>query len=314
MGANVIEQLLIEGYSVTALCRNAPNEKFLKHPQLQWIRGSFKDTSLMRDAMIGCRFVVHAAAETSQSAPQEIYQQTNVIGTKNILIAAQESAVQRVVLINTANVFKHGTLAEPGMEAGWAIAPFATSQYTQSKLQCLELARDFSSLEIIHIHPTFMIGSWDFKPSSGRIMNMILNKKIAFYPKGGKNFVSVTDVSQAIIQSFYLGSPGQSYLIAGENLSYKQFFKKVIQSNQQKTWLLPIPNVFLNILGTVGTVLKFFGLPTDLSMENMKILQLSNFYTSKKAHRELQIKTNGLEHSITASIRWFRKKAGQEQQ
>jgi len=306
LGANVIEQLLIDGYAVSALCRNAPNDIFPKHPQLQWLQGSLMDHTLLRDTMSGCQFVVHAAAETRQNASKEIYQKTNVTGTKNILVAAQESAVNRVVLVNTANVFRHGTISEPGIESGLPLPPFATLPYTQSKMACLQMARDYRSLDIIHIHPTFMIGRWDFKPSSGRIMKMILNKHLAFYPKGGKNFVSVTDVAQLIIQSFDLGKSGESYLATGENLSYRQFFERVIQANDQKTILLPIPNFLLNILGYMGIFFKKAGIQTELSRDNMKILQISNFYSSKKAQEEFKFIGNGLQSSIHDGIRWFK--------
>ena len=47
--------------------------------------------------------------------------------------------------------------------------------------------------------PTFMIGAWDSRPSSGRIILLCYGRRVMFHPLGGKNFVAAGDVARGIV-------------------------------------------------------------------------------------------------------------------
>src|SRR5690554_7967565 len=98
-----------------------------------------------------------------------------------------------------------------------------------------------------------MIGAYDSKPSSGKIILMGLKKRIVFYPPGGKNFVPVKDVVNAIINAFHKGTSGEKYLIAGTDLSYKTFFKELRNITTQKQILIPIPKLLFLTFDTFAS-------------------------------------------------------------
>ncbi|NJK86741.1 MAG: hypothetical protein HC906_12975 [Bacteroidales bacterium] len=56
---------------------------------------------------------------------------------------------------------------------------------------------------------------------------MFYGKKIAFIPPGGKNFVDVRDAAKAICNAIEKGRNGEKYLLAGKNLTYKDFIRKL---------------------------------------------------------------------------------------
>lgn len=76
----------------------------LNNPKLRFYIGDVRDYESMKSAMRGVDYVFHAAAlkqvPSCEFYPMEAVR-TNIIGTENVLNAADESGVQRVVLLST---------------------------------------------------------------------------------------------------------------------------------------------------------------------------------------------------------------------
>ncbi|MGA8117870.1 MAG: UDP-N-acetylglucosamine 4,6-dehydratase (inverting) [Actinocatenispora sp.] len=72
--------------------------------RLRWFIGDIRDVDRLRRAMHGVRHVVHAAAlkqvDTAEYNPFE-YVQTNVAGSQNVIEAAIDTGVERVVALST---------------------------------------------------------------------------------------------------------------------------------------------------------------------------------------------------------------------
>jgi UDP-N-acetylglucosamine 4,6-dehydratase len=79
-------------------------EKFGNDPRLRWFLGDIRDRERLMRAMHGVRYVIHAAAlkqvDTAEYNPFE-YVRTNVIGSQNIVDAAIDSGVEKVVALST---------------------------------------------------------------------------------------------------------------------------------------------------------------------------------------------------------------------
>src|SRR5690606_22006812 len=135
--------------------------------------------------------------------------------------------------------------------------PFNQLYYAQSKLKAEKyLLTQESNTKVKILNPTFMIGAFDSKPSSGKIILMGMNKKFIFYPPGGKNFVAVKDVVRAITTRVGNRTTKVKYLIAGATLSYKDFFSKLTHTTHQKSFLIPIPLLLPLALGIIGNGLR----------------------------------------------------------
>jgi nucleoside-diphosphate-sugar epimerase len=150
-----------------------------------------------------------------------------------------------------------------------------------------------------------MIGAYDYKPSSGKIIFWVWKKKLLFYPKGGKSFVHVEDVANGIVKAIEKGKNGEKYILTHENLKYKNFFKKVNKITLQKPMMLPIPDFILKTLGFIVDVLRCFKIKTNLSSVNMKALRIDNFYSNEKSIQELEIQYQSIENAIEKAISFF---------
>ena len=64
-----------------------------------------------------------------------------------------------------------------------------------------------------------MVGAYDTKPSSGKLLLSGYRKAVMPVPKGGKSFIHVADAAVAIVNALTRGTSGQRYLLTGHNLS-----------------------------------------------------------------------------------------------
>ena len=243
LGSNTIQELLSKGYQVRALVRDKSKFALEYHKHVELIIGSLSDRGVIEKAVKGCKFIIHCAAETSQSKIHySDYYKNNVEAADILYKIAIDCGVNRIIHVSTCNVFGFGNLMNLGDEKKPIKNPFTNSLYVQSKFASQNLALTFSDkIDIIIVNPTFLIGPFDQKPSSGRIIIHGYGKRIIFYPSGGKNFVDVRDAAKAIAALLLYGRNREAYILAGENLTYKQFFRKLSNYTSNKPLLIKIP-------------------------------------------------------------------------
>lgn len=306
LGTNLAHQLLATGHKVIGLVRKKESYLGLNHPNLTLFEGSlFSDlTQVLKDVQI----VVHAAAETRQCL-KSYSQYYNINRNATILLynTALFCNVEHFIYISTANTSGYGSSEQPGDENTPVKSPFDKSLYAKSKLEAERyLLCSANKMKVNILNPTFMIGAWDSKPSSGRIILMGWNKRIAFFPPGGKNFVHVEDVAKAVLRCIDYGKPGEKYIIAGDNLSYHEFFNKVVSISKQKTLLVRIPSSALTAIGYIGDFLRLIGIRTGICVNNMRILSVKNFYSNDKSVRQLGLDYMPADVAITDAINYFK--------
>jgi UDP-N-acetylglucosamine 4,6-dehydratase len=79
-------------------------QKFNSDPRLRWFIGDIRDQHRLIRAMHNIDYVIHAAAlkqvDTAEYNPFE-YVQTNIVGTQNVIEAAIDTGVKKVVALST---------------------------------------------------------------------------------------------------------------------------------------------------------------------------------------------------------------------
>jgi nucleoside-diphosphate-sugar epimerase len=310
LAINVIEDLLLQKYNVIGLLRNKKKFPLPENESLEIILGDITKPETYEEAIKKSEVVIHIAAITDQNIKEySIYKKVNVEASKTLLKKSIQNNVEVFINVSSANAFGYGSLANLGSEKKSIKAPFHKSLYAQSKLEAQnEVFRQGNAqhtTKVITVNPTFMIGKYDTKPSSGRIVLSAYKKKIIFYPPGGKSFINVKDAAQTIRKAIHLGEHGESYLLSGENLSYKEFYHKVTKALDQKSRLVRIPKILLYGIGYIGSCARFLGVKTEVSATNLKTLCISNFYSNEKAREKLDHLQEPIENGIHDAIEWF---------
>ena len=308
LGTNLTIALLREGYTVVGLVRDKNRYKGIITKNLFLVEKSL-DSDLTQE-LKDCNYVIHIAANTNQNEiAYKNYYKINTLATQKLYEQANKAKIKRFIFISTANTVGYGQYENTYNESVAWKYPHKKSLYAFSKKQAEDwLLKNQKSTEIIILNPTFMLGAYDTKPSSGKIILMSLNKSIVFYPKGGKNFIYINDVVKAIISSFNKGKVGERYVLANENLTYKEFFKQLKALTNQKQLLIPIPISVLKVVGLIGEVLKFFKVKTALSLSNMNALCIHNYYMNYKSIKDFNLTYTPIEKAIKEAVDYFENK------
>lgn len=310
LGSHVIPQLLEKGYAVNGLLRN--KDKFLlpEHINLELVEGDLRNQTIVNKALKGCDAVIHCAAITAQNLIHyNDYYETNVLSTEMILKVAIENNIKRIVYVSSANTLRHGSKEVPGNEQNPARKPFTNSLYAKSKREAEKLLLSASDrIDVVIVNPSFLIGAYDSGFGSGRIIKMGYGKRIIFCPPGGKNFVNAANAAHGIIAALEKGSNTANYLLTGENLTYTAFFTKLAAVQSKKSLLVTLPPMLLLPIGAAGSLLRFFGVETAVSITNMQILCTGNYYSNQKAINELGSSFEPIEKGITEAVHWFKSK------
>jgi UDP-glucose 4-epimerase len=139
IGSNLVDRLLADGQSVIGwdnLSTGQPQflDQARTHPGFRFIQGDTLDLPALTQAMQGCDFVFHLAANADvrfgTEHPRKDLEQ-NTIATFNVLEAMRANGIRRVAFSSTGSIY-----GEPEVHPTPETAPFPvqTSLYGASKL------------------------------------------------------------------------------------------------------------------------------------------------------------------------------------
>ena len=310
LGHHVVMELLERHEQVSIIVRSMENIYF-DLQQVHVFTGDFIDYETLKKAAFGCDAVIHSAAVIATNLLHySDYEKVNVSGSANVLRVCNELGINRVVFISSSNTIGYGTSENPSNEHSPIQFPFTNSQYAQSKLAAEQLFFEASQLpdkHIIIINSCFLIGGFDTKNSSGRLVKMGYRKPLLFLPKGGKNFVPAKTVAEAACNAITKGNNGKKYLVCGENLSFTDFFLLQKAVGNYKQLIVELPDWILKFAALAGDLLRKLGLKTDLSSINIRQLLLREYYSGEKAMAELKYKSADLKEAVGEAIKWLDK-------
>jgi len=309
LGHHVVQQLLKNQHSVHIIVRSKQNI-FFDLSTVTVFKGNFTGYAALYQAAQGCNALIHIAAITSTNLlhPRD-YDTVNVEGVAQVLKVANDLNIKRIVYISSANTVGYGTEHLPADERFNIQSPFTESFYAQSKVKAEQLLLDASAQADQHciiINPSFMLGKYDTKPGSGKLLMMGYKRRILFIPKGGKNFVSVRSVADAVCNALTMGLNGERYLASGVNLSFREYYTLQKQVGGYRQTLIELPYAVLNLLGKAGDILRRWGIRTDLCTMNLRQLMIREYYSNVKASAALNLPQTDIKADIKEAIDWFK--------
>lgn len=310
LGSHIAHKLLEQGSAVRAFVRPSGQLATLTNLPLDSWQGDLRDANDVMAATCGCDFVIHAGALTQVNpARLPLIHNVNVRGTEHILAAARRVGVQRLVYVGTDNVFGFGTKEQPGNETH----PYAGAQYGLDYMDSKRMATERvvqaaqQGLPAVLVHPTFMPGAQDHKPTSNEMLLVLYQGRIPGYPPGGKNYVAVTDVAAATINALTMGRLGESYILGNENLSYREAFALMAD-------VMGVDPPALRLPAVVGQAYGWFSeqkahLTGEIAVVNWAMVQTANnghYFSAAKARVELGLLQTPIRKAVEGAFNWFR--------
>jgi dihydroflavonol-4-reductase len=312
LGNNLVRELLKRGHlvSVLLLDKNSPSSTLNGLPIKRYY-GNILDFDSVNVAIAGQDVVIHAAASTQvYPARGEQINRVNIQGTTNIIESCLNNKIKRLIHVGTANSFGNGCFTYPGNET----SPFNGKKYgldyIDSKRKAQEIVLNAvkeRQLQAVVVNPTFMIGPYDSKPSSGALILALYQKKIPVFTSGSKNYIAVKDAATAIANAIDMGTIGECYILGNHNLTYKEAFQLISEVVGVTPPKIKIPNSMAIAYGTFNSMLGHtFGITPSVTKELAIISCENHCYSSEKARRELQMPTTDLREAVKECFLWFK--------
>lgn len=316
LGRHLVPTLCRAGHSVRVLARQPDAHPWLTRlPRVEVVPGDVRDGDSVTRAVEGCSHVIHAAGLFRFWGEAREFEQTNVGGTENVMRAARDARVRRVIHMSTAAVIGH---PEPGSVVDEQSPPHPADAYQRSKLAGEGIARRYwlqHGLPVIIMRPgafygpfgTYAFNRLFFRdPMRGIIMQVNGGRYITFPAYIG-------DVASAALLALERGQPGEVYNVCGEPLTHRQAFDIICAEGKIRYPRITIPDwvgvVTAQVLTSIGRLTgkePFYPLTLRSYVYNYWNV------SSEKARRELGFTPISFREGVRRTLAWYR--AGQPEQ
>jgi dihydroflavonol-4-reductase len=312
LGRHLVAELRRRGQPVRALLRpGAPAPFDAADAGITYHFADITEAAQVAGAAEGCAAIIHAAALASVNpARNPAVWATNVTGTEAVLREAHRAGVCRLVYVGTANVFGFGTQETPGDET----RPYAGRRYGLDYMDSKRAATDLvlravatGQLPAVLVHPTFMLGPDDAKPTSNALLLELYHGRLPGYPPGGKNYVHVRDVATATVNALTMGRVGESYILGNENLSYREAFARLARVLGVAPPRWPIPPGLAVAYGQFCDMKAWLtGRPGPLNAAMAAVANDGHYFDPAKARAELALPQTAIDQAVAEALAWFR--------
>ncbi len=226
IGANLMRSLVRQGHQATGLVRATSDVTHISQLPVQLSLGDVRGVETLMEPMAGCEVVFHTAVHFSYwGHDQSDLHTTALEGTRNVITAARETGVRRVVV--TSSSVALGADRDPVIRDETSHAGTEDTEeggYVATKIEQEERAAEFAreaGVEIVFALPTMSVGAFgsSLGPSNGVITSYLADPFKLSWP-GGCNIVAVEDVADGHVLLAERGEAGMRYVLGSENLTW----------------------------------------------------------------------------------------------
>jgi nucleoside-diphosphate-sugar epimerase len=303
IGRVLVKELSKQGQALRLLVRKSSRLDGLELPGVEFVEGDVNDAASLRAGMEGCGRVTHLAAIVGHNLPEETWWKVNRDGTRLVLEAARLAGVESMVQVSSIGVLGATTPGELADESRPIDPATHISLYQKTKFAADEVGREFAARgsPVKIVYPTFGYGCSraGSHPSMHEqtLLRMASGKPVAVLGNG-KNRLCLAyykDTVAGIQLAHERGTPGQGYILGGENLTFPEIWAAIadLLGKPAPTRRVPLP-----ILKGVATVIRLLTGKYPFPPEFFEMIACDWNYSSAKAERELGWKFHAFQDGI----------------
>lgn len=279
---------------------------------IEQVPGSILDGALRARALDGVDALIHCAAVTDLwQRESAIYRRVNVEGTRAVFTAAARAGVRRAVHVSSYVTLIAGprlperTVREepaPPLEA-------MIGCYAHSKWQAERAAFGAAGqMEVVAVLPSAPLGpeDWRLTPPS-RLVRDLANGAIPATLDCLVNFVDVGAVAEAIIAARDRGESGGRYLLAGTDISMREFlaaFARVSGVSVPRS-TVPYALALAAAFTEERLIAPLTGRPPRAPLAGVRLAGRRVRFDSARARAALGFAPPPLEDSLRAALGWM---------
>ncbi len=311
VGANLAFALVDRGVEVVGLRRRSSPQDAVRGLDISFATGDVLIPESLLPAMKGIDWLFHVAAIADYwRMPPEMVYRVNVEGTRNILEAARQAGVRRVILTSSSASLGMPRKDKPLLDENDRFNlkpqdfPYGHSKHLANQTM-LEFAQQ--GMDVLSVLPSAVIGPRDLKFNAGELIVQALKPTLPFLPlpKGGLNYIDVRDCVDAHIAAAEKGRLGELYLLAGHNLTHRETISSVNQVLGTSVPMVEVPGWALSPLAILAGFMQQFGVSLPVDRGRVLLSREYIYYDNQKAVRELGLKARSVAESINDTYEWY---------
>ena len=312
VGSHLVRVLLDRGEQVRCLVRSTSRLDNLMNLQVEFVTGDLRDLESLRLAAKGCRVVYHCAADYRLwcKDPNEMYQ-SNVEGSNNVMQAAFDEGVERVVYTSTVGCLGLNEDSKRANEDTPVTIEDMIGHYKRSKFLAEEKVSDWAArgLPVVIVNPSTPVGELDIKPTpTGKIIVDFLRGKMFGYVDTGMNLIDVRDCAEGHVLAAEKGRVGERYILGGRNLTLKELFDSLAHVTEIASPKMKVPHWIAETYARLENIwsINVAHREPDVPLESVKLARHKMWFDASKAVRDLGLPQNPIEPALERAVNWFR--------
>ena len=311
IGSAVVRALLAKGAAVRVFVRPSSDPGNLADLPVERSFGDLRDRTSVDRAVSGCEAVFHVAADYRLWVPHpREMRANNVDGTRNVMEAAGEAGVRRIVYTSSVATLGLPSAGEAADEDTPATEADMIGPYKQSKFAAEALVRAMVAergLPAVIVHPSTPIGPWDRRPTpTGQIIVEAASGHMPAYVDTGLNMVHVDDVAEGHLLALEHGKPGERFILGGDNLTLKEILVQIAEVTGRPAPRIQVPH---EVVMPIAAMAEMWGRISHrepfVTLDGVRLARKKMFFTSARALARLGYRPRPASEAIVAAIDWF---------
>ena len=311
VGGMVARELVRAEHEVRLIVRPEADRRQVRDLPVEIYHGDVRDPDSLRRATKGCAQVYHVAAlyKLWLRHKQEIYE-TNVTGTENVLKAARESGVEKVIYTSSVATLGLPSDSTAGTEETPVSLADMVGDYKRSKFLAEQVAVRYAreGLPVVIVNPSTPVGIGDLKPTpTGKLIVDFLNGKLPAYVDTGLNLVDVEDVARGHVLAADKGQVGEKYILGHENLTIQQILALLAELSGRPAPRFKVPYALaLGVAYADAALARLIpGREPFVPPVGVKLSKKKMFFDPSKAVRELGLPQTPVREALRKAVQWF---------
>ncbi len=309
VGNNVVRLLVERGIPVRVLVRpgGPRNDRALAGLPVERVEATLDDEDSLVRATDGAAVVVHAAAVVHIGWHRlEEMRAVNVEGTRRVARATRSAGAR---LVHVSSIDALGLPADGAPmdeETPPGGLPECSYVITKREAEGVVLREVDQGLDAVIVNPVYMLGPWDWKPSSGRMLLEVGAGKGLLAPPGANDFVDVRDVAAGILAAAERGRPGRRYILGGRRCTYLEAWTLFARVAGRRPPLGAAGPRMLRVAGWCGDLMaRVTGREPDVNSAAITMALANHVASCRRAVEELGYTYRPLEQTVAESWEWF---------
>jgi nucleoside-diphosphate-sugar epimerase len=232
IGTHLVSELLQQNWEVGVFVHKRP---FSEQEKVRVFRGDIRDSAVLEEALLETDVLFHLAAALGASLiNRKEFFRVNAEGTENVLRAAREAGVKRVIHFGSAGVL--GSVKE-NEAVGEDYPPHPIDIYDTTKLEGEKAALRFArgGMDAVVVRPGWAYGPGDRR--TFKLIKAIAKKRFILVTKGKtrQTPVFIHDLVKGVLLCAAKARAGEIYHLAGgEILSVKDMVSTIAEATHSK--------------------------------------------------------------------------------